>query len=444
MSSELRVASGEDHLLLKGAAGKRGTAVRSDCWIEISRENALPVARSPLPGESEEKSLITDHSSLITNNLLIKSKVGSLYGSAIKKQLEELAVYFKLEGVTITIEDAGALPFVIAARFEAAVKRMNPAIADEFDIPFLDANVPATAKNRLRRSRLYLPGNEPKFFVNAGLHGPDGVILDLEDSVAPDEKDAARHLVRNALRCVNFYGAERMVRINQLPMGLEDLRFVVPHKVNLILIPKVEEADQIIAVEKEVLALKAKFGIEDAIWFMPIIESAKGAINAFAIASASKFVCSLAIGLEDYTADIGAERTLEGTESFWARMQVVNAAKAAGIQAIDSVFSDVGDMDGLVKSTLESKSYGFEGKGCIHPRQIQPIHTAFAPTAAEIEKAKKIVMAFEDAKAKGLAAVSLGSKMIDPPVVKRAERVIELALLNGLIEKDWMVTNGND
>jgi len=235
-----------------------------------------------------------------------------------------------------------------------------------------------------------------------------------------------------------------MVRINQLPMGLEDLRFVVPHKVNLILIPKVEEADQIIAVEKEVLALKAKFGIEDAIWFMPIIESAKGAINAFAIASASKFVCSLAIGLEDYTADIGAERTLEGTESFWARMQVVNAAKAAGIQAIDSVFSDVGDMDGLVKSTLESKSYGFEGKGCIHPRQIQPIHTAFAPTAAEIEKAKKIVMAFEDAKAKGLAAVSLGSKMIDPPVVKRAERVIELALLNGLIEKDWMVTYGND
>lgn len=430
--------------IIKGAAGKRGTAVRSDCWIEISRENALPVARSPLPGESEEKSLITDHSSLITNNLLIKSKVGSLYGSAIKKQLEELAAYFKLEGVTITIEDAGALPFVIAARFEAAVKRMNPAVNDEYLMPFLDTNIPPTAKNRLRRSRLYLPGNEPKFFVNAGLHGPDGVILDLEDSVAPDEKDAARHLVRNALRSVNFYGAERMVRINQLPMGLEDLNFVVPHKVNLILIPKVEEADQIIAVEKEVLALKAKHGIEDDIWFMPIIESAKGAINAFAIASASKFVCSLAIGLEDYTADIGAERTLEGTESFWARMQVVNASKAAGVQAIDSVFSDVGDMDGLVKSTLESKSYGFEGKGCIHPRQIQPIHTAFAPTSAEIEKAKKIVMAFEDAKAKGLAAVSLGSKMIDPPVVKRAERVIELALLNGLIEKDWMVTYGND
>ena len=125
-------------------------------------------------------------------------------------------------------------------------------------------------------------------------------------------------------------------------------------------------------------------------------------------------------------------------------MQVVNAAKAAGVQAIDSVFSDVGDMEGLVKSTLESKSFGFEGKGCIHPRQIQPIHTAFAPTSKEIEKAMKIVMAFEDALTKGLAAVSIGTKMIDPPVVKRAQRVIELALLNGLIEKDWMVNHGND
>lgn len=431
MSSEKRVASGEDHPLVKGSAGKRGTTVRSDCWIEISSEKRVASSEDSSP-------LITNHS------LLIKSKVGSLYGEAIGKQLEELAAFYKLEGVTVTIEDAGALPFVIAARFEAAVKRMDPSVSAEYLMPFLDGNVPPTAKNRLRRSRLYLPGNEPKFFVNAGLHGPDGVILDLEDSVSPDEKDAARHLVRNALRSVNFYGAERMVRINQLPLGLEDLKFVVPHKVNLILIPKVEEADQVVAVEKEVLALKAKHGIEADIWFMPIIESAKGAINAFAIASASKFVCSLAIGLEDYTADIGAERTLEGTESFWARMQVVNAAKAAGIQAIDSVFSDVGDMDGLVKSTLESKSYGFEGKGCIHPRQIQPIHTAFAPTSAEIEKAKKIVMAFEDAKSKGLAAVSLGSKMIDPPVVKRAERVIELALLNGLIEKDWMVTYGND
>jgi citrate lyase subunit beta/citryl-CoA lyase len=331
----------------------------------------------------------------------------------------------------------------MAARFEAAVKRMDPTVTSEYLMPFLHEDIKSTTKNHLRRSRLYLPGNEPKFFVNAGLHQPDGIILDLEDSVAPDEKDAARHLVRNALRSVDFYGTERMVRINQLPMGLEDLKFIIPAKVNLILIPKVEEASQIIEVEKEVLQIKAKHGITGDIWFMPIIESAKGAINAYEIAKASHFVCSLAIGLEDYTADIGAERTLEGTESFWARMQVVNAAKAAGIQAIDSVFSDVGDMEGLVKSTLESKSFGFEGKGCIHPRQIQPIHTAFAPTSREIEKAMKIVMAFEDALSKGLAAVSLGTKMIDPPVVKRAQRVIELAIQQGMLKSDWMVNNGN-
>ena len=407
---------------ISGSAGKRGTTVRSDCWIEITKKSEGG-AGSP--------------------SFNIKSKVGNLYGAAIRKQLEEMSLFFNLRNVDITLEDAGALPFGMAARFEAAVKRMDPTVTSEYLMPFLYEDIKSTTKNHLRRSRLYLPGNEPKFFVNAGLHQPDGIILDLEDSVAPDEKDAARHLVRNALRSVDFYGTERMVRINQLPMGLEDLKFIIPAKVNLILIPKVEEASQIIEVEKEVLQIKAKHGISGDIWFMPIIESAKGAINAYEIAKASDFVCSLAIGLEDYTADIGAERTLEGTESFWARMQVVNAAKAAGIQAIDSVFSDVGDMEGLVKSTLESKSFGFEGKGCIHPRQIQPIHTAFAPTSREIEKAMKIVMAFEDALSKGLAAVSLGTKMIDPPVVKRAQRVIELAIQQGMLKSDWMVNNGN-
>ncbi len=134
----------------------------------------------------------------------------------------------------------------------------------------------------------------------------------------------------------------------------------------------------------------------------------------------SKYNCALAIGLEDYTADIGTQRTNEGRESIFARQMLVNAAKAAGIQAIDTVFSDVSDMEALRQSVLEAKSLGFEGKGCIHPRQIQVVHEAFAPTSEEIEKAKKIVLAFEEAEKKGLGVVSLGSKMIDPPVVKRA------------------------
>ena len=165
---------------------------------------------------------------------------------------------------------------------------------------------------------------------------------------------------------------------------------------------------------------------------MPIIESARGIMNAYEIAAASDMNCALAIGLEDYTADIGTQRTDEGRESFFARSMIVNAAKAAGIQAIDTVYSDITNMEGLYNNVIEAKSLGFDGKGCIHPRQIPVIHQAFAPTIEEIEKAKKIVQAFEEAKSKGLGVISLGSKMIDAPIVKRAQRTIHLAILNGM------------
>ena len=313
------------------------------------------------------------------------------------------------------------------ARFELAVKRLIPTIEKEFLPEFNKENTYKTTKDKLRRSRLYLPGNEPKFYPNAGLHKPDAIILDLEDSVAATEKDAAQLIVRNALRSINFYGAERMVRINQLPLGLDDLKYIIPNNVHVILIPKVETAKQILQVEAKVNELKFANKIENEIFFMPIIESALGVINAYSIASASKYNCALAIGLEDYTADIGTQRTNEGKESFFARSAIVNAAKAAGIQAIDTVFSDVNDMNGLRDSVIEAKGLGFEGKGCIHPRQIQIVHQAFAPTESEIEKAQKIVAAFEEAKAKGLGVVSIGSKMIDAPVVKRAINTLKLS-----------------
>ena len=295
----------------------------------------------------------------------------------------------------------------------------------------------APHRERMRRSRLYLPGNEPKFLVNAGIHGPDGVILDLEDSVHPSEKDAARLIVRNALRQVDFMGAERMVRINQGERGLEDLKFLVPHNVHVILIPKCEDAGQVKAVDEKILAVAKQAGLKADVLLMPIVESAAGALRAFEIASASPRVVALTIGLEDYTADIGTRRTPEGRESFWARSQVVNAARAAGVQPIDTVFSDVRDMEGLRESVLEAKGLGFEGKGCIHPRQIDVIHEAFAPTETEIERAKRIVTAFEEAEAKGLGVVSLGSKMIDPPVVKRALHTVRLAIAAGKLDEDW-------
>jgi len=274
--------------------------------------------------------------------------------------------------------------------------------------------------------------------INAGLHQPDGIILDLEDSVAPTEKDAAQLLVRNALRQVNFYKTERMVRINQIPRGLEDLKFIVPHNVHIILIPKCESAEQVKQVDHEVQNILKEKGLDQRIYYMPIIESALGAIKAYEIAIASPNNVALTIGLEDYTADIGTQRTLEGKESFWARSQVVNAARAAGIQPIDTVFSDVTDMDGLRDSVLEAKSLGFDGKGCIHPRQIPVIHEAFAPSENEIDKAKRIVKAFAKAEAEGLGVVSLGSKMIDPPVVKRAQRTIQLAIETGKLAANWL------
>ena len=158
-----------------------------------------------------------------------------------------------------------------------------------------------------------------------------------------------------------------------------------------------------------------------------------GIENAFPIAVASENVAALTIGLEDYTADLGVAKTLEGRESQYGRARVVNAARAAGVQAIDSVFSDVADLDGLRRWGQASRALGFEGMGCIHPGQIRVVHEAFAPKQAEIEKARKIVAAFEDAQQKGLAVVSLGSKMIDPPVVQRALKLVERAKAMGLV-----------
>ena len=400
---------------IKSSAGKRGDQIRSDCYIEleIKRSGGIKID--------------------------LKSKVESMYGDSLKAQLTEMCKFFNINHAEVLIEDAGALPFTLAARFELAVKRLLPELDKEFVLPMNNKNYSATTKERMRRSRLYLPGNEPKFFINAGLHSPDGIILDLEDSVAHSEKDAAQLLVRNALRSVDFYGAERMVRINQIPFGLNDLKFIVPHSVNVILIPKCESADQITEIEQEVHRLKRLHKIKNEIYFMPILESALGIMKAYEIATASRHNCALAVGLEDYTADLGTQRTNEGRESFFARSMLINAAKAAGIQAIDTVFSDVADMEGLRQSVLEAKALGFEGKGCIHPRQVQIVHQAFAPTNDDVEKAKKIVLAFEEAEKKGLGVVSLGTKMIDPPVVKRAQRTIELAILNSIISKNWKV-----
>ncbi|SPE25552.1 Citrate lyase acyl carrier protein [Acidobacteriia bacterium SbA2] len=390
-------------------AGHWGAEIRSDVHVQI--------------GPSDRGGI----------DIELESRVKPYYGDAIRRQTEEVLEDLGVHNAQVTIHDEGALPFAIAARIEAAARRAGlgkgtRVLPDRLPLP------EPTARDRMRRSRLYVPGSEPKYFINAALHGADAIILDLEDSVHPNEKDAARLLARNALRAIDFLQCERMVRINQLPLGLDDLEEIVPESPDLILIPKVETTGQVIDASQKIAEIKANYGITRPIWLMPILESALGIEKAYEIATVSREIVALTIGLEDYTADLGVAKTPGGAESLFARQRLVNASHAAGIQAIDSVFGDVGDMDGLRTWALNSRALGFEGMGCVHPLQIAVIHQAFAPARAEIEKAQKIVAAYHEAQQKGLGVVSLGSKMIDPPVVQRALKLMARAQAMGLVE----------
>ena len=399
------------------AAGNKVKHARGDCYVIFE-----PNANGPL-------------------DIRVESSVETLYGRAIRALAEKVCRHFEVTSGRLLIQDQGALDFVLAARIEACVK---PLVQTEKK--FLPVHIPQnryeSSKKRMRFSRLYLPGNSPKMMINAGVHKPHAVILDLEDSVLVSKKQEARLLVRNALRQVDFYGAERMVRINQLPQGLEDLEHVVAHFPHVILIPKCESAEAVKQVDEKIGRIREQEHIERELFLMPIIESSKGIINAYEIATSSEAIIALTIGLEDYTADLGVKRTFEGSESFYARSHLVTVCKAAGIQAIDSVFSDVGDTDGLRQTSKNSKALGFEGMGCIHPRQIAVINECFAPDSEEIEKAKKIIKAFDEATQKGLGVVSLGTKMIDPPVVERARHVLDQAILLAKISKDWRSVSG--
>lgn len=407
----------------RGEAGRSAADVRSDLHVTVERGGAGIEIR-------------------------LVSRVEALYGDSIRATIRSTLTELGVSDVAVTVDDRGAVPWVIAARVEAAVRAAGLVGAAGGAAGPCPAGAGmegtarrGTARDRLRRSRLYLPGNEPKFMLNAGLHGADAVILDLEDSVHPAAKAAARVLVRNALLCVDFGTAERMVRINQGDAGLEDLDAVVPVGPDLVLIPKVEHADQVRAVAARIRASADRASADHAVagdsrpvWLMPILESALGVENAFDIAAADEAVVALTIGLEDYTADLGVVKTAGGEETLWARRRLVNAARAAGVQAIDSVYGDVQDEEGLERWALAARAMGFTGMGCVHPRQIRVIHGAFAPTATELERAVRIVEAFEEAEERGLGVVSLGSKMIDAPVVLRARRLVERARSMGLLE----------
>ncbi|MDO3379544.1 MULTISPECIES: HpcH/HpaI aldolase/citrate lyase family protein [Geoalkalibacter] len=292
---------------------------------------------------------------------------------------------------------------------------------------------------QLRRTLLYVPGNMPSMLQNIPIFQSDGVIIDLEDAVPLSEKDAGRILVRRFLDAYAQRNKEILIRINPLDSkwGIEDLRAVLPALPDGIRLPKADTPEIVERLDTLLTEFEEELGIEIGRFkILPSIESAAGVINSIKIARCSQRVFALAFGAEDYTASLEIERTKTGEELFHARTRVIWAARAAGIQAIDSIFADVGDMEGLRRETELIKRLGFTGKSLVNPRQIEVVHEVFAPKREEIDYALQVVEAIQKARAMGTGVISLGGKMVDAPVVKRALRVLKTARAHHLIDMD--------
>lgn len=292
-------------------------------------------------------------------------------------------------------------------------------------------------RQRLRRSLLYVPGNMPGMLQNIPVFSADGVMIDLEDAVPLAEKDSARALARNFLRTFPSRDAEVLVRINGLDTryALDDLREILPAKPDGIRLPKADDAEVVERLDTLLTEYEEKLGLEIGFFsILPSIESAVAVLNCVETARASRRIVALAFGAEDYTASMEIQRSRTGEELLGARMQIVWAAKAAGLQAIDSVFADVNDVEGLRAETELVKGLGFTGKSLVNPRQIDVVHEVFRPKPEEIAHALEVMEAIQKAREMGTGVISLRGRMVDAPVVKRAARTIRTAVAFGMID----------
>jgi len=292
-------------------------------------------------------------------------------------------------------------------------------------------------ENRLRRTMLYVPGNNAGMIRDAAIYQADSIMFDLEDSVSYREKDAARLLVFYSLRTLDFEGIETVVRINGLdtPYGREDIKAMVKARPFAIRLPKTETAQDVLDVEALIAAEEQKNGIPvGTTRMMAAIESPLGVLNAYAIATSSKRLIGIAIGAEDYVTSMKTSRSPDGIELMFARGMLVTAARAAGIGAFDTVYSDLNNEEGLRKEVELIRQLGFDGKSIISPRQISIVHDVFNPTPKQIANARMVLQAIEEAKAKGSGVIALNGKMIDKPIVDRAMHTLDLAIASGLIE----------
>ncbi len=285
---------------------------------------------------------------------------------------------------------------------------------------------------------MFVPGNNPAMMQDAYIYGPDSIMLDLEDSVSMAEKDTARLLVYNALKTIDYGDTEMVVRINPLntPYGKKDIEAVVKAGVHVIRMPKTETAEEVVEVEREIERVEKELGCAGRTQIMAAIESALGVVNAYAIATASKRMMGIALGAEDYCANLKTQRSKDGAELALARETIVVAARAAGIDALDTVYSNLNDMETFRREVEFIKTLGFDGKSIINPRQIEVVNEVFTPKQKDIDKALAIIAAIKEAEKKGSGVIALNGKMIDKPVVTRAQRTVELAIASGVLKEE--------
>jgi citrate lyase subunit beta / citryl-CoA lyase len=288
--------------------------------------------------------------------------------------------------------------------------------------------------DKLRRTMMYIPGSNPGMIKDGHIYGADSLMFDLEDSVSIKEKDTARFMVYNALKSIDYEGTETVVRINGLDttFGRDDLEAIVRAKPDIIRLPKTEKPQDVIEMDEIITEIEKNIGFEvGTIKIMAAIETAFGIVNAYDIVKASPRLVGVALGAEDFVRDIKTTRSLDGVELLAARSQIVLAARAAGVYALDTVFSDINNEEGFINEVKHIKQLGFDGKSVIHPNQIEPVHKIYTPSEKEIQKSIAILNAIEEARLKGSGVISLNGKMIDLPVAERARRVLALAKASG-------------
>lgn len=294
-------------------------------------------------------------------------------------------------------------------------------------------------KDRLRRSMMFLPGNAPAKLIDAHIYGSDSIMIDLEDAVSISAKDAARMLTYETLKKINYGTTEVVVRINALnsPYGRDDVIAMVSAGAQVIRLPKTDNANEVKEVDELISEIEYKLNRPKKTLILAAIESASGVINACEIAKASDRLMGIALGAEDYVTNLKTTRSKHAMELYYAREQIVHAARSNDLYCFDTVFSDIKDKAAFAEEVQFIKDLGFDGKSVIHPSQIKIVHDIYAPKEKEIINAIKVVNAAKEAEKNNIGVISVDGKMVDRPIIIRALRVIELAKASGLYKEEF-------